>query len=129
MTTTSSATFSTRPSATSSKTSSTPLLKSLTMMLLLIIAAVGVAPASAETCNSARNRCLSNNGCATALHNYMNQCADLIYGSSNRCSDMCKRGLLSLASTDYGQSLINCNCTRDNPYCAEQRERMEVHFY
>ena len=61
-----------------------------------------------------------------ALHNYMTLCSDLIYGSSNRCSEMCKKALLSLASTDYGQNLINCNCTRDNPFCAEQRERMEV---
>ncbi|XP_054717518.1 uncharacterized protein LOC129226913 [Uloborus diversus] len=100
-----------------------PLLWSLALWWS-VVGAVNSLPGT-QDCEEARMKCAYRANCARALHSYMVDCADVLAGRTKRCPWSCKRALISLASSEAGIALAECECG-ENEFCRRSKERAEV---
>uniref|UniRef100_A0A2L2YIA9 Growth arrest-specific protein 1 n=1 Tax=Parasteatoda tepidariorum TaxID=114398 RepID=A0A2L2YIA9_PARTP len=91
----------------------------------VVAAGANSIPEHGEDCEIAQTKCSYRANCYHALHSYMVDCADVLAGRTTRCTYACKRALISLTSSEAGQTLSNCYCG-NNEFCLRSKERIEV---
>ncbi|XP_076337086.1 growth arrest-specific protein 1-like [Tachypleus tridentatus] len=95
------------------------------IVLIFCMLSTATSSSAAQNCEIARMKCAYRKGCGTALQNYMFDCASVLAGRVFRCTTLCKRALISLASTPEGKELMKCDCNGSD-FCILSKERVEV---
>ncbi|XP_052242590.1 uncharacterized protein LOC127852680 [Dreissena polymorpha] len=66
-----------------------------------------------ETCDSVRDRCVSDPSCEMLLHSIKTFCANVVTGESSTCTEQCSRALFKMAMraySDFALDFVNCDC-------------------
>ncbi|XP_015185267.1 PREDICTED: growth arrest-specific protein 1-like isoform X2 [Polistes dominula] len=93
----------------------------VSMMLLTMM--FTYTKSTSISCEDARLRCAYRIGCGMALQHYVTGCASVLQG--DKCSESCQHALIALTSTDEGKELMMCQCTPDDEFCQQSKQKVE----